>query len=238
MHEDQPTGEDRWGDSGVSPLQDLEEWKRKAWDWSHKLVFTKQVLVSHLVGHDPQLLLTDERGTVQHSAYAQVLAFRRAYPQIVDIYRKFAHQAMQLTSTPTLDGMFGQVYGRNLQGRDPEMIEAILPQGEAVVLGTGRLIFDPPIQRIRHEKVPTVYVLDFETDFSEIEEQMLRRLDRKREAVNTQMLMYALGGLAHETRFDMVKGEPFDDEPTKQNGRSASYLKHDKTKSHKRRKRK
>lgn len=180
--------------------------------------------------HNPQLLLTDERGTVQHSAYAQALAFRAAYPQIVGLYSKIAEQAAQLV--PAVNGMFGRVYGGIPRRRDPEMIEAVLPQGEAVVLGTGRLSYS-------HRTRPTeVYVIDLETDFSAIEKRVLRLHDLKIEAVNEQMMMYALGTLAHESRFTTVKVEDFDDEATKQNGRSAKYLKHDHTKSHKRRKRK
>ena len=141
-------------------------------------------------------------------------------------------------------------------------------QGKTYVIGHGRLVFDDPITlgteahqaidrlaryRATFPVLPGFWAglmpdlarwgeadtnpladiqnfidgVNFGTDFSSIEERVLRTLEGKKDR---QMDLYRLAALYERT--------PPPEEPKKQNGRSAAYLRHDKTKQHRRRKRK
>jgi len=164
------------------------------------------------------LLLTDQRTPEQKAAYAAVEQYRKAYPELAGIWE-------------------------NLMPRDNTMLEALVLDGEVFYTPTGRIVYPDAIKPARQQGKTTYTVscrLDdidaanlemafFGTDFASIEDRILHTLQRKRDY---QLEMYALGAL-YGTRFEDVAAEP----EVKQNGRSASYLKHDKTKNHRRRRR-
>lgn len=180
------------------------------------------------------LLLTDQRSPEEKAAYAALAKFREMFPEITEAWRRSEQAARYATG--------GFVRLSEMMPRDNTMLEAIVLDGEVYHTPTGRVVY-PEIVKPRDQGKTTFTIrgriddIDpahleafyFGTDFGAIERRILETLNRKR---NYQMEAYRLAALYGET----PAAEPT--EPAvKQNGRSAAYLKHDKSKNHRRRRR-
>ncbi len=216
-------------------------------------------LMMDILGYDPRFLLTDQTAlTDLYDALTLRDGFRSVYPELSQFWKDaispdemidfdplyrdetiyFVDPAGdvvdQRTTRVPLDRRLAPFIAPLGTGRyrprDPDMIEIIpVAKPTTYVLGRGRLFFDPisrwgeadtdPAEQLDHYRAK--FRIDWpEIDYRGLEERMFKNF-----------MADAIFGTPY------MPAEP-PEEPKKQNGRSAAYLRHDKTKSHKRRKRK
>lgn len=200
-----------------------------------------------ICGYDPRFLLTDQRNILRRQADILLAEYRETYPQMAGLWDDLMPRDNTMLELMPFSEEIGSPLYPSRTGRAPSV-------GPDFVYPKGRVSF-PNFGRPDQVLDKVVYVIDYKSiedrfGWAEMGTEMHRRIaeqiatarDKQLEFYRAAMFGEPVDLMRHrESTFALfTRDTVVPEEPKKQNGRSAAYLRHDKSKSNinKRRKRK